>query len=243
MSPLQALKELLDSKFISEDGSRFQARAHKGLSITEIDTLAQHLPSQRLPDEIVDLLRFAAGFDCEFFDSISFTNVDGFALEHFFPNIVELGGDGLGNYWLLDIDYQGNWGPVYYTCHDPAVIMKQAEDLTEFIQQIHGYLQSNEQSLFAQLYEHKTYAVWKQPDGGFINIEKAKTAGDNILKEFASQLPTDYLIADLRNKPVGTGFAWGRYYSIMDKEVRCKDLPLWAIQPKRKGFFARLFGR
>lgn len=243
MSPLQALKELLEDQFTSEDGEAFKATPHKGLSIAEVDSLAQHLPGQRLPDEIAGLLRFASGFNCEFFEGISFTNVDGFALEHFFPNIVELAGDGLGNFWLLDIDYQGNWGPVYYTCHDPAVIMKQAENLTDFIQQIHGFLRSNEESVFAKLYEHKPYEIWKQPDGGFITVEKAKTSEDKILKEFAGQLPPDFMIADLRKKPVGAGFAWGKYYSIMDKESRCKDLPLWGIQPKRKGFWSRLFGK
>ena len=243
MSPLQALKDLLADQFTTEDGEVFKAVPHKGLSMPEIDALAQHLPGQKLPDEIVDLLRFASGLDCDFFERISFVNVDGFALEHFFPNIVELAGDGAGNFWLLDIDYQGNWGPVYYTCHDPAVIMKQAENLTDFIQQVHEYLKSNEESWFAQLYEHRAFEIWKQPEGGFIKIEKAKISGDKILMDFAAQLPPDYLIADLRNKPVGAGFAWGKYYSIMDKEIRCKDLPLWGIQPKRKGFWSRLFGK
>ncbi len=67
MSPLQALKELLGDKFISGNGDAFQATPHNGLSMQEIDILAQHLPGQKLPDEIIDLLRFASGFDCEFF--------------------------------------------------------------------------------------------------------------------------------------------------------------------------------
>lgn len=243
MSPLQQLKELLNDKFIDGGGKVHQATASKGLTMPEIEALRQLLPGKGMPDEIVELLRFASGFDCDFFEGISFTNVDTFNLEAFFPNIVELGGDGLGNYWLVDVDYEGNWGPVYFACHDPAVIMKQAENLGDFIRQIHDHAKQGEKSLFHQLYGHSIYSINKLPRGGFITTEAAKTSGDKELMEFAAKLPPDYLVADLRNKPVGAGFAWAQYYSVKDKEIRCKDIPLWGVQPKRRNFLDRLFGK
>lgn len=243
MSPLQQFTELVNDKFTDRHGRSHQVTKLKGLSTAEIGAMAQKLPGQRLPGEIEELLRFASGFDGGFFNGpVSFVNIDGFALEHFFPNLVELAGDGLGNYWLLDIDYQGNWGPVYFVCHEPAVIVKQAEGLAEFIRQIHEDSKDHKHSLFSQFYKGTPDKIWKLKGGGFKTIDEARVSGDHILKGFASKLPSGYLIADLRNQPVGTGFAWGKYFSIMDKEVRCGDLPLWAIQPKKRGFFARIFG-
>lgn len=241
MIPLQAFKELLHHNITTTNGKVYSITPLNPLSAAEIEALAQHLPGQRLPDDIIELLRFASGFSDNFFDEFSFVNADGFGLEHFFPNVIELASDGTGNLWLQDIDYQGNWGAVYYACHDPAVIMKQADSLADFIKQIHDYALDENHSFFHQLYEDGPIKIWKLPKGGFISIEEAKKSSDKILKDFASQLPPDYLIADLRNKPVGAGFAWGRYYSIMDKEIRCSDLPLWGIQPKKRNFFARIF--
>lgn len=242
MSPLQQFREMINDPYLQKQGKEHSIIPKKALSAAEIEALAQHLPGQRLPDEMVELLRFSAGFEDDFFEEFSFCNAYGFGLEHFFPNVIELAGDGLGNFWLLDIDYQGNWGPVYYVCHDPAIIMKQAEDLADFISQIHAFMKEEKHSLFHQLYERSSYNIWKLPKGGFMSKEEANTSGDPILKDFAAQVPAGYLIADLRKKPVGTGFAWGKYYSVMDREIRCGDLPLWAIQPKKRGFWARLFG-
>lgn len=244
MSPLQALKQLLNDRFTSEDGKPVQATALKGLTMQEIHDLKKLLPGKGMPDEIVELLRFSSGFKYDFFDAISFINADTFNLEAFFPNVVELAGDGAGNFWLLDIDYDGNWGPVYYACHDPAVIMKQAESLADFIQQVHEWAKLGEDSLFYQLCEQATGKIYKLRNGGFISTDIAKASNDQVLREFAATLPPDYLVADLRNKPIGSGFAWGRYYSVQDRDIRCKDLPLWGLKPKQqKGFWARLFGR
>lgn len=244
MSPLQALKELLNDRFYTEDGEVREIRVVKGLTNTEIDAFKQLLPGKGIPDDIAELLRFAAGIKCDFPEDINFSNIDSFNLEAFFPNLAELSGDGLGNFWLVDIDYEGNWGPVYYACHDPAVIMKQSENLTQFIIQLHGLFKEGENSLFHQLYDEVPYQINRLPHGGFINRDEAKSAGDLVLKEFAATLPPEYLVADLRNKPVGSGFAWGRYYSVQDRDIRCKDLPLWGLKPKQpKGFWARLFGR
>lgn len=244
MSPLQALKELLNDKFYSEDGEVEEINIVKGLTNAEIDGLKQFLPGKGIPDEIAELLRFAAGIKCYFPDNINFSNVDSFNLEAFFPNLVELSGDGLGNFWLVDVDYEGNWGPVYYACHDPAVIMKQSENLTDFIRQLHGLFKEGESSLFHQLYDNEPYQINKLLHGGFISHDEATTSEDPVLREFAATLPPDYLVADLRNKPIGSGFAWGRYYSVQDRDIRCKDLPLWGLKPKQpKGFWTRLFGR
>lgn len=243
MSPLQALKELLNDRFQSEDGKEVRATALKGLTMAEIEELRKLLPGKGMPDEIVELLRFSSGFKYDFFDEVSFINADTFNLEAFFPNVVELAGDGAGNFWLLDVDYAGNWGSVYYACHEPAVIMKQAESLTDFIKQIHDWAKQGDNALFFQLYEHATGKIGKLRNGGFINTETAKASNDPVLRAFAATLPSEYLVADLRNKPIGSGFAWGKYYSVKDKDIRCKDLPLWGLKPKQaKGFWARLFG-
>jgi len=244
MSPLQALKELLNDRLSDPNGKAIQVTGLKGLTMQEIDDLKKLLPGKGMPDEIVELLRFSSGFKFDFFDEVSFINADTFNLEAFFPNVVELAGDGAGNFWLLDIDYEGNWGPVYYACHDPAVIMKQAENLTDFIRQVHDWAKQGDDARFFDLCEHAIFKINKLRGGGFISTEVAKASNDAVLREFAATLPPEYLVADLRNKPVGSGFAWGKYYSVQDRDIRCKELPLWGLKPKQpRGLWARLFGR
>ncbi|MGN6419899.1 MAG: SMI1/KNR4 family protein [Pseudobacter sp.] len=244
MSPIQALKALLNDRFTSEDGKEIRATALKGLTMPEIDDLRKLLPGKGMPDEIVELIRFSSGFKYDFFDEISFINADTFNLEAFFPNVVELAGDGTGNFWLLDIDYEGNWGPVYYACHEPAVIMKQAESLTDFIKQIHNWAKQGDDALFFQLCDEGVNKIRKLRNGGFISTQTAKSSNDPVLRDFAATLPPEYLVADLRNKPIGSGFAWGEYYSVKDKDIRCKDLPLWGLKPKQsQGFWSKLFRR
>ena len=57
---------------------------------------------------------------------------------------------------------------------------------------------------------------------GFIDIADARISPDKTLSEFAAGLPDHFVVADLRNKPNGAGFAWDKF---------------------RKRFFSRLFGR
>ena len=56
------------------------------------------------------------------------------------------------------------------------------------------------------------------------------------------KLPEMFLIADLTNEPIKTGFAWGKS-GPNTKIIRPTDKPIWIVEKKvKQGFLARLFG-
>ena len=67
-------------------------------------------------------------------ESFSLLDLEGFGLEEAFPQAYSIAHDGYGNYWVLDLlPGDGAWGPVFYACHDPAVIGYQAETIETFL--------------------------------------------------------------------------------------------------------------
>jgi len=65
---------------------------------------------------------------------------------------------------------------------------------------------------------------------GFIEIERAGQSDDELLKNFALSLPDNFVIADLRNKPVKSGFAWGRFGPDIDDVKRHDTEPKWGLK-------------
>jgi hypothetical protein len=162
----------------------------------------------------------------------------------FFPNSVQLTGDGFGNFWILDIDQKGNWGNVFYVCHDPAVIVKHSESLSEFIKHVHDFGKNGKTSNLDIIHEKSVIEIWQDMDN-FITIDNAKQSNDATLREFALSLVENFVIADLRNKPNKGGFAWGKFGKKIENAVRYKSELLWAIERpvKKTGFLSKLFGR
>jgi cell wall assembly regulator SMI1 len=79
-----------------------------------------------LPPEIRDLLRYSVGFDLHTKSKrsseapVRFTGNPGFAFEETFPKSVPVLPDGVGNYWVVDINANtGKWDCVFFACHDP----------------------------------------------------------------------------------------------------------------------------
>ncbi len=72
--------------------------------------------------------------------------------------------------------------------------------------------------------------IWDRPDGSFITLEQAKAANDTVLKNFAAQLPDNYVIADLRHSPDRAGFAWGKFGPHIENAIRHNDELLWAFE-------------
>jgi hypothetical protein len=63
------------------------------------------------------------------------------------------------------------------------------------------------------------------------------------LRDFALSLPENSVVADLRNKPNQTGFAWGKFCGKSTDNVKRHETELiWGIEkPIKKGFFSKLF--
>ncbi|NML20453.1 SMI1/KNR4 family protein [Pseudoflavitalea sp. G-6-1-2] len=244
MTPLDQFKIFAGKEYQNEDGESHRVKVEPGFTEDEIEDLAQIFPEMRIPDDIMELMKYASGFKFDFFEPFSFNTIGWFGLENIFPAQVQLTGDGLGNFWIIDIKQNGDWGEVFFACHDPAVMVKQADNLTEFLQQLQEYGEKHEHSVFHRIYEEERFNAWEQPDAGLIDLEVARNSNDPALKQFSLILPEGCKIADLRKESNGSGFYWGIRGFDLDNVIRNNDELLWAFVPtEKKSFWSRLFGR
>ncbi|HVU96304.1 MAG TPA: SMI1/KNR4 family protein [Puia sp.] len=233
MTALEQLKLIKDERYVTADGREFGIILKEGLPDYQIEHLAARLPASHIPAEIRELLQFSSGFSFAGLGEISFDGVDQFGFENIFPASVQLAGDGAGNFWIVDINPMGGWGSVFFACHDPAVVIKQSEDLVEFLQQIDELGKKPEQSTLSLFRERTMMRVYNQDDG-YVEIAAARSSSDLVLREFAAGLPDHFVIVDLRNSPIQTGFAWGKYGSLIDNAVRHADQLIWGFETKGK---------
>ena len=234
MTALEQLKLIKHELYVTGDGKEFKMRLKQGLSDDEIDRLAARLPGAQIPPDIRELLRFTTGFTFRGLDDITFDGVDQFGFENIFPASVQLTGDGAGNFWIVDVNREGEWGSVFYLCHDPAVVVKQAEDLAEFLEQINELGKKPELSTLSIFLERTTRRIYNQEDG-FVELAAARGSEDVVLREFATSLPEDFVVADLRGQPIQTGFAWGKYGPDIGSAVRHERELLWGFAATEKG--------
>jgi SMI1 / KNR4 family (SUKH-1) len=243
MTPTEQLKLILTENYESEDGDEYKVELKPGLTEQQIEDLETKLPTRKLPTEIKELLKFSSGFEFFGLDDVTFDGVGQFGFEEIFPNSVQLAGDGFGNFWILDIYKNGNWGNIFFVCHDPAVVVKHSENLTEFIGHINEFGKLGNESNLDLIHEKTVFEIWEN-ENGFIELESALNSNDSILKEFATTLPENFVIADLRNAKNKDGFAWGKFGPNIERTKRHENELMWGIEkPIKKGFMAKLFGR
>jgi len=237
MTPKQQLESILSNQYESEDGDLYKVELLNGLSDGELANLKNQRPKNHLPSEIEELLRFSRGFEFYGLEEIRFDAFGEFGFEAMFPNSIQLAGDGFGNFWILDIDSKGNWNSVYYVCHDPAVIVKHSENLAEFIKHVDEFGQKGNQSNMDIIHEVTVMEIWSEKVGIMERNEK-----DYDFKNVQEIMPEFFLVADLTNAPLKTGFPWGKS-GPNTKIIRPTDDPIWIIEQRRKqGFLSKLFG-
>lgn len=237
MTPKQQLESILYNQYESEDGDLYKVELLDGMTESEIDNLKSQLPKNNLPNEIEELLRFSKGFEFYGLEEIRFDTYGHFGFEEMFPNSIQLAGDGFGNFWILDIDSKGNWNSVYYVCHDPAVIVKHSVNLAEFIKHIDEFGQKGSQSNLDIIHEKTVMEIWSEKVGIMEKNEK-----DYDFENRQVVLPEMFLVADLTNEPIKTGFSWGKS-GPNTKILRPTDDPIWIVEKRvKQGFLSRLFG-
>jgi len=237
MNPKQKLESLLNIEYRSENGDLYTIELLDGMTSEEIAKYKKRLPNNHLPTEIEELLRFCIGFDFYGLESVRFDTYGHFGFEEMFPNSVPLTADGDGNFWILDIDNKGNWNSVYYVCHDPAVIVKHSENLREFIEQIEEFVIKGSESTLETIREQTSTEIWREKVG---IMEKNEKEYDFENEEI--EFPETFLIADLTDEPIKTGFAWGKS-GPNTKIIRPTDEPVWIVEKRvKQGFLSRLFG-
>jgi hypothetical protein len=132
---------------------------------------------------------------------------------------------------------------VFYVCHDPAVIVKHSDNLTEFIKHVDEFGKKGKQSNLDIIHEVTVMDIWTK-NNGFIDKSTALASTDEKLKSFAVTLPDNFVIADLRDKPLKSGFAWGKFGPNIDKAKRHDSELIWGVEKvEKKGLLSRLFGK
>ncbi|WP_027420553.1 SMI1/KNR4 family protein [Crocinitomix catalasitica] len=238
MNPKQKLESILNNEYKSGDGDSYKVELLDGMTSLEITEYKKQLPNNFLPTEIEELLKFSKGFEFFGLEEVRFDSFGHFGFEEMFPNSIQLAGDGFGNFWILDIDANGNWNSVYYVCHDPAVIVKHSENLSQFIEQIDEYGKKGNESILDVIHEQTVMEIWTDKVG---IMEKNQKKYD--FENGQIQLPEIFLVADLTNEPIKAGFPWGKS-GANTKILRPTDKPIWIVEKKvKQGFLSRLFGR
>jgi hypothetical protein len=227
----------LANQYKSEDGDLYKVALLDGMTDEEIETFKGHLPGKNLPAEIEDLLRFSKGFEFHGLEEVRFDAFGHFGFEEMFPNSIQLAGDGFGNFWILDIDSKGSWKSVYYVCHDPAVVVKHSENLKQFIVHVDEFGKKGRESNLDLIHEKVVMDIWSEKIGIMEKNEK-----DYDFENGAVELPETFLVADLTDKPIKTGFPWGKA-GAKTKIIRPTDEPIWIVEKKvKQGLLSRLFG-
>ncbi|MBP6022174.1 SMI1/KNR4 family protein [Ferruginibacter sp.] len=234
MTAIEKLKAILNNQYISEDGNSYKIELLEGLNDTDIENFKSQLPKKYLPTEIEELLKFSKGFNFEGLEEVRFDAYNSFGFDEIFPHSIQLAGDGAGNFWILDIDSNGNWKSIYYVCHDPAVIVKHSENLSEFIEDVDEFGKKGADSNLGIIHEKIVMDIWNEKIGLMEQNNKEYDFGQ-------IQLPELFLIADLKNEPIKNGFSWGKF-GPNTKIIRPDDNPIWVIEKKvKQGFLSRLF--
>lgn len=237
MTPLQQLQAILAKTYKNEDGETFALKALPGLTDEEVEDFRLHLPSARLPAEVEELVRFARGFDYGF-ETVRF---DQFRAESpydfFYTDSIELMGDGAGNCWILDIAPDGAWGPVYYNCHEDAVIIRHSDNLLQFLRHVDAWLEKPDASHISRVLE-KVYTI----SDGKTPLPSNPQDLPVFPPEMLARVPANHLIADLTHARNATGFSWKKYSRNGGTIVRHPHRPAWLLAYKKPGsWWTRLF--
>lgn len=231
MTPLAALKDLLDRTYLDEEGEPFTIELLPPCSDFEIENFAKSLPLP-LPDEIRELLAFARGFFGGPVDLVAFMGDEGME-DGILCHPIWMTPDGMGNYWVVDLTPESKvWGPVYFWCHDPPVLVYQCASLTEYLKAVKRMCQSPESNPIDDVSLEATMHIWKTNPGLIAQADAVKSS-DPVLRSFAETMNANWWICDLRNARPGDGFAWGRP-GAGDELDRADYLPLFGYDMRPK---------
>ncbi len=237
MNPIEQLKIMANSSYKDYEGEEFQITLKNGMVKEEIENLKRKSPKNTLSKELEEILFFSRGvkIDNGLLDEIQFDNFEEFGFEELIKFNLTITHDWTGNYWIQEINQKGEWGKIYYVCHDPAVIIKQANNLSEFLSQLHEYFLKGEKSFFSDVYERISFNVYSGK-GRLLEQKEALQSKDKKLSEFAERYNEDWFIADLRNAKNGEGFRLEASYK---ETIRLEDELIWALK-KYKSFWTRI---
>jgi hypothetical protein len=237
--PRQAPKDLLQAALAEELTDRYGSRLKIALfpPVTQQDLEQFEADSGNpVPQEIRELLQFCGGFEFPPVGKVDFLGRD-MSVETPFASMPILA-DDCGNFWVVDLESGGNWGPVMFWCHDPAVVVVGARNLSDFMQQIFEIGRPQHLDNLAFVQKERSHQIWKD-DPYLVSAIAARESNDSVLSAFARSLTDAFYIADLRKVASGAGFSWGK--SISGLKRNGTEL-MFAVE-KKKSLFRKLFRR
>jgi hypothetical protein len=249
MRPLDVIKEAEGTQLEDESSTVTTLKLLPPLNDAEMRDLESSLPCP-LPAEARELFSYCRGLDgglegafTDIVQEVEFSGLgDGFGLEEIFPHAVAIVHDGAGNFWVIDLVMDStSWGPIFYACHDPPVIVYQTDSLAHLISQLLRLGNSPWESELAEVADERAGRVWLE-NPGVMTHEQCLSSGDADLEAFARSLDETWLFVDLRRPRLGDGFSWGRYGARPDLLRRHGETRLFAYQ-QQKSLWQRLLGR
>lgn len=241
MTNLEIIKKLKESSFIDEDGESYQLEFQDGLSDSAIEELKGQFPNKKIDNELIEILKETRGWDGYGPEMIYFDSIGEFGFWELSDNCLTLGHDGFGNYWILDLDKNGNLGKVFFACHDPAVFVIHSQNLNEYLNHLLEFYQNPDKCHLNEIHDKTVLDIWDEN-----KLCISKTDFQNTNKEFIGFLSkyegNEWTVADLRNGKNKDGFAWGRFGENQFTERHSTEL-VWIMKNKKKGFLSRLLGK
>ena len=240
MNAFDVIEAATEADLVDEGGEPIAWKALPGLSSEAVAALERKLGFEP-PGELLDLLPRCAGVEGPLDDIWFDGRIGGFGQDDIFPKGIPIAPDGFGNFWVLDVQGNAPAGvPVFFACHDPPVILHQADSIAGFLSEVVRMYQPPHQSLVTDVYDVRSFDVWRKNPGTLTVAEAASR--DEQLRAFAASLDSRFTIVDLRGARPGMGFSWGRHGPRTEIR-RHGDLPIFAYAaPPRRSVWSRLTG-
>jgi len=215
LGAVELLRKSEGHVFKNPDGVESTFKLLPPLTDEELRNLQAQIPC-RIPEEMCEIFRCARGFEGVWLETIDFSGLTfsfgmGFGMEKLFPHPVHIAGDGLGNFWTVDLTSGSEkWGPIFYACHDAPVVILQSRCVSDFIVEVLKELEAPWKSEIDDVMERHARTIWRD-NPGVISYDQCVASSDADLREFAASLDSSWEFVDLRSCVVGEGFSWGRY--------------------------------
>ena len=243
-SIVEFLKQIQGSIYVDEAGKQKILTLVAPLNDQELSAFEASLPCA-LPEDMRELLQFASGLDgaaCRLGDrfaieEVRFADIQGFGLEEVFPNAKELAVDGCGNSWIIDLTSESKaFAPIFFSCHDPPVIVYQTESLLDFLREVVRGSNPPWKSEIVDVLDRLTMRIWRENPCA-MSHSQCLASGDHELKAFAASLDETWEFIDLRTPKLGDGYSWGRYGSKTgNKRYGSKRIFACQKKPRRRRF-------
>lgn len=241
MTNLELISELKKRTFTEEEGEEYQLEFQAGVSAQEMETIRQSFPNRTLAPELAEILAVTRGWDGYGLEMVLFGSIGQFGFEELSPFSVTLGHDGFGNFWILDIDKNGQLGKVWFACHDPAVFVIHSQNLNEYLHHLLEFYENPGANHVDEIHDRTVMEIWDE--NRFCSSRSEFESKNPEFKEFLNRFEgEEWTVADLRAGRNKDGFAWGRF-GANGFTIRHPEELVWVMKNRKKGFFARLFGK